>query len=277
MASRWETLEACERSVQERGTVMLSTVHLSLVDVGEGELIRVGSAPRPEFIDWRYGPRIVQDAPRPGVLQRLLAKLPDPPVEGYDPYRGALNVAASTPWLASPFLGSASALTHLFSQIPLAPRCPSCERPLALRPWQFQELRLVRSHQGSGILASCALCQGLVQVPLRDARPALRLGLSVVTPPTSLRRIASLVAKELESLGGPRGLLELLSGSGVTLADLDPGYRSGLLVSLDESAEAEALEAEWREAEEMAAIMDGELSYVPGFEEFRSEILKQGD
>jgi hypothetical protein len=49
--------------------------------------------------------------------------------------------------------------------------------------------------------------------------------------------------------------------------------RGALLIALDERAEAEALEAEWREAEEMAAIIDGELSQVPGFDAFRKEIL----
>jgi hypothetical protein len=271
--SRWETLEACERSVRDWGRIQLSTAHLSLVDIGDGELIRIGPAPRPELMDWRYGPGLPEEVRRPGFLHRVLSRLPAPPVEGYDPYRGALGVAASAPWLASPFLESASALTYLFSQVPLAPECPSCRRPLALRPWEFQEVRLIESDRGAGILATCALCQCLVDLPLMEARPTLRLALSVVTPPGSLRPIAHVVAEEMESVGGPSGLLEVLSASGATLADLDPCHRAGLLVSLDETAEAEALEAEWREAEEMAAIMDGELSQVPGFEEFRREIL----
>jgi hypothetical protein len=271
--SRWETLEACERSVRDRGTVRLSTTHLSLVHVGKGELIRIGKAPRPEFMDWRYGPRLSADAPRPGFLQRVLAGLPAPPVDGYDPYRFTLSVAASAPWLASPFLESASALTYLFSQVPLAPECPSCKRSLALRPWEFQSVRLLGSDRGPRVAAPCALCRSPVDISLADARPTLRLGLSLVTPPPSLRRIAHVVAEEMESLGGPEGLLDLLTAPGATLADLDPEHRAGLLVSLDETAEAEALETEWREAEEMAAIMDGELSHVPGFEEFRREIL----
>ncbi len=44
-------------------------------------------------------------------------------------------------------------------------------------------------------------------------------------------------------------------------------------MALDEQSEAELLEAEWREAEELAAIVDGELSQVRGFEEFRRRIL----
>jgi hypothetical protein len=276
MDSRWETLEECERSVHDRGRVMLSTAHLSLVEVGGGELIRIGAAPRPEFIDWRYGPRLPGEESRPGFLQRVLAGLPPPPVDGYDPYRFTLQVAASRPWLASPFLESASALTYLFSQVPLAPECPSCGLPLALRPWEFQEVRLIRTDGGPRVLGPCALCRTTVDIPLVEARPALRLGLSVVTPPPSLMRISHAVAEEVESLGGPGGLLDLLTEAGASVADLDPMHRAGLLISLDETAEAEALEAEWREAEELAAIMDGELSHVPGFQEFRRQILDQG-
>ena len=51
------------------------------------------------------------------------------------------------------------------------------------------------------------------------------------------------------------------------------GTRAGLLIALDELAEADALEAEWRNAEELAAISDGELTSVPGFQEFRQKVL----
>lgn len=270
--SRWETLEECERSVQDRGKRLLTSPNLSLIDVGEGELIRIGAAPRPEFVDWRYGPRLPGKPARPGFFQRLLSRLPSPPLEGYDPYRGAFGLAASSPWLGSPFMESASALTYLFSQVPLAPECPSCGRPLALRPWEFQSLRVLPGNRGTGILASCAFCQTRVEVSLQEARPTLRLGLAVTTPPSALRRMASVVAEELDAAGGPAGLLDLISTSGAALADLDLDLRAGLLISLDEAAEAEALEAEWKEAEEMAAIMDGELTHVPGFEDFIREV-----
>ena len=42
-------------------------------------------------------------------------------------------------------------------------------------------------------------------------------------------------------------------------------------------SEMEALESEWKGAEEMAAIMDGELTEIPGFDEFRQEILDQDE
>ena len=57
------------------------------------------------------------------------------------------------------------------------------------------------------------------------------------------------------------------------MGELDVQTRAGLLIALDETAEVEALEAEWKTAEELAAISDGELSDVPGFEVFRKEVL----
>jgi hypothetical protein len=123
------------------------------------------------------------------------------------------------------------------------------------------------------VQASCAFCFSEVTVDLAVARPALRMGLGLVTPGDHLRVVAARSALELDAAGGPLGFLRDLSKTRATLGDLDEPGRSGLIISLDEMAEMEALEAEWRRAEEMAAIMDGELSQVPGFDEFKRKIL----
>lgn len=273
MEDRWETLEACERAVRDHGRVRLETPNLALITVGAGELIRVGGPPRTEFVDWRYGSRLTGGGIRPGFWARLLARLPEPPPEGYDPYRGVYGMVDQTPWLASPFLDAASSLSYLFSQLPLAPRCPSCRRPLAVRPWDFQRVTLVPEGAGVEVLARCGFCDQEVAVPVREARPVLRLGLGLVTPPRILRSVAEVAAEELDRLGGPGGLLSALSRERSLLGELGDETRAGILIALDEIAEAEALEAEWREAEELAAIADGELTEIPGFDAFRREVL----
>jgi hypothetical protein len=101
------------------------------------------------------------------------------------------------------------------------------------------------------------------------------MGLSLVTPPGTLQTIASGAAEGVDALGGPLEFLEALSSSRFLLGDLDLPRRVGLIISLDEMAEMEALEAEWRASEEIASIMDGELSDVPGFDSFRQEILDE--
>ncbi len=271
---RWETLEACKEAVAKRGKGVLSTPHLTLVDVGEGELIQVGQAHRPEFVDWRYGPRL--PGYRPGFWSRLIAGLPSPPLEGYDPYRGILSPPAAGVWLASPFLEVAAPLSYLFTQVPLAPRCPACARPLVLHPWEFQGLRFLSASPSLALLAPCAFCGTRVELGVGAARPTLRLALGVVTPPPVLRGKATEAARELGGVGGGEAFLASLSRDGTSLGEMDALARCALLIALDEMAEADALEAEWRVAEEMAAIMDGELTEVPGFEAFREQVLTEG-
>lgn len=273
LEDRWETLEACEEAVGKAGREVLRTRHLSLVRVEEGELIRVVDPPRPEFVDWRYGPALPGTRKVGGFLSRILSRLPPPPPEGYDPYRRIFTHFRETPWVASPFLEMASPLTYLFSQLPLTPECPSCHGPLVLRPWEFQDLRVVAQQGSEGIMARCGLCREQVVVPLRGARATLRLALGMVTPTERLETEAARAAQVLEESGNLHRFLGQLATGGVSLGHMSPPVRAGFLIALDEDAEGEALEAEWRKAEEVAAIYDGELSEVPGFEEFRNRIL----
>lgn len=277
MDSRWETLQACEEAVGEGGKVLFSSSHLSLVRVGKGELIRVGAPPRPEFLDWRYGSTLAKAQKRPSFWRRILGGLPPPPVGGYDPYKGLEGSATlGSEWFASPFLDQASVLTYLFSQVPLAPRCPSCSSPLALFPWHFQDIEFLSDREVPSVLVPCALCDQEVSVDLRTARPTLRLGLGLVTGSSTLTEVVPGVAAELDRMGGAQAFLRHLTSSRSTVGTLSLPEKAGLIVSLDEVAEMEALEAEWRAAEEMALIMDGELSDVAGFESFRREVLGPG-
>jgi len=276
MEDRWETLESCERAVHDRGVERLRTPHLSLFDVRDGELIRVGNPARLEFVDWRYGPRISSPPRKQGFLSRVLSGLPPPPPAGYDPYKRVFSMEDESPWFASPFLESAASLKYLFSQLPLAPSCPACARPLALKPWHFQSLRVLQDSGGLSLLAQCAFCSEEVLPTLNEARPALRLALGMVTPPTVLMKTADLAARGLDEGGGTAQFLTRLSREGLALGELTLPDRSALLIALDEGAETQALESEWKMAEELAAISDGELSQVPGFEAFRRQILQDG-
>lgn len=123
------------------------------------------------------------------------------------------------------------------------------------------------------VLAQCGFCGEDIHVPLTEARPALRLGLSIVVPPPLLRRAAEAGLEELDGRGGPAGFLDDLCRAASPLGHLETRTRAGLIIALDELAEGEALESEWRTAEELAAISDGELTRVPGFREFRRRIL----
>lgn len=288
LALRWETLEGWEAAVRDRGRVLLDAEVLTLVEVEEGQVVRVGSPPpMTTWGGWRYGLSLPDPpAPRPGFLQRLLGGLPPPPLEGYDPYGltgplgGVAGTGGASRWLGSPFLERAHPLTLVFSSVPFAPRCPSCARPLALAPWDFHLLTFVTTAEHPSAPASvelrCGQCHTLVTLPVDIVRPSLRLGLSILDTGLDARRVGKAAGEALERVGGGRLLLEGLARVGAPLGDLGRTERVALGIALDARAEADALVDEWRRAEEITAIIDGELTEVEGFEAFRARILDEG-
>lgn len=276
LEERWETMESLERQARDRGRTLLRSEHLDLVDLGREHILRVGRAPRPELAGWRYGD-LLPPAPRGGVLswlRRLILALPSSAF-GYNAGHGVglFEAASADRWFASPFVDEAATLTAAFLHIPLAERCPSCGGPLAVAPWAFQSLRLTGEAGQPAVVSTCALCDREVAVPARDARAALRLGLSIVNRKATERPLVEEAARQIDRAEGAEGLLVRLSGREPALGELPLADRVALGIALDEQSEAELLEAEWREAEELASIVDGELTRVDGFDEFRRRVL----
>ena len=152
-------------------------------------------------------------------------------------------------------------------------KCPSCGGPLALAPWSFPSVRLTEERSGPAVMATCGVCGADVGVSLSAARGALRLGLSIVNRRLRDRALVEAAARTLDRSEGPEGLLVALADEEPSLGELRTRDRLALGFALDEQSEAELLEAEWREAEELAAIVDSELTDVLGFEEFRKRVL----
>jgi hypothetical protein len=91
----------------------------------------------------------------------------------------------------------------------------------------------------------------------------------------SIRESADSAAREIDKAEGRDGYLHSLAKERAALGELGALERVALAIVLDESAEADALEEEWRKAEEISAIMDGELTEIPGFQEFRRRVLEE--
>ena len=278
LEDRWERLEALERAARDRGRTVLRTEHLDLVETGKTQLIRVGRAPRPELAGWRYGD-VLPEAVRRGFLtwlRRAILGMPTTPF-GYGAGYGHLLVDTGQQerWLASPFLDDAPTLTAAFIHVPLADACPSCGGPLALAPWSFQRVRLTggTGADAPAVMATCGVCGDDVAVAIHAARGALRLGLGIVNRRLRQGQLVEDAARTVDRSDGPEGLVVALAREELTLGELTAPDRLALGMALDEQSEAELLEAEWREAEELASIIDSELTRVEGFEAFRRRIL----
>lgn len=270
--ARWEMLEQCERWARDTGKLLLKTEHLTLLDVDDTQLIRVGRPPRIEFADWRYSNRLDAFPIRPpGVFERLLLALPERPVEGYT-LQGATG-PLPTVWAGGAFIEHGSLLSGLFAEVPFAETCPACGDPLILHPANFSHVQLLRNTAGFGVSAQCALCAETVVVAAVDARVALRVGLAIVSRRHRKPKEIIGAAQRVEDSGTCMAFIDQIAQQQLPLGQLNARERLALWLSLDEWAEADALEAEWKTAEEIAAISDGELTNVKGFQEFRARVL----
>ncbi len=282
LEDRWEVLEQCERLVSDHGELLTATEHLALYWIGAvhagGQLVRVGQPPRLDYADWRYSARL-DDFPvqrRRGWIERLLA-LPERPVANLGIRIGAQyespGGALPSPWIGRPFVEHGALLTGLFMDVPLAERCPSCAGPFAIEPQTFGDVRLVLGAGAPAVAATCGLCGQEGSVPLPEARPTLRAAIAIVERNQRALPLVAAAVKPIDRAGGALPFLHRLADSGLDVGTMHDHERLALWFSLDEQAEGEALEAEWRHAEELESIFDRDVSEVKGFDEFRARVL----
>lgn len=265
---RWELIELCEREAR-RSRVLLTTDQLSLLQLGPTSLIRVGRPPRVEFAAWRYSDLLHATVRYTGLIGRIL-RLPERTVGGFigaDYHGGVVTIPPS--WYGSPFVEHGGLLTQLFATVPFAPSCPSCDQVLVLDPARFADVRFTVHAGEVEAVAMCALCDSEEAMPVVSARPTLRTGLAIITRHRQKAEAVTRAARSIDRAGGARALVERVARRRQPLGALPPTAHLALWIALDELAEAESLESEWRRAEELASIMDGELTCVPGFLEFR--------
>jgi len=286
LEDRWEVLERCERTVRDEGKLLLATEHLALYlvsgRVARGQLVRVGEPPRTDLADWRYSVRL-DEFPflrrRRRWIERLLA-LPERPVGNLesdaaaagDPYC-RMGFAVPRQWIGAAFIEHGALLTAFFSAIPLAERCPSCGGPFAIEPRRFGDTRLLLTHGTPAVAATCGLCGDEGSVSLLVARPTLRAAIAIVERTQRESALVDAAVRPIDRCGGALPFVEQLARRALDLGSMHERDRLALWFCLDEQAEAEALESEWRRAEELESILDDELTEVPGFEEFRGRVL----
>ena len=100
-----------------------------------------------------------------------------------------------------------------------------------------------------------------------DAQFALRRGLTFLNLARGGRQRAEDAARLVEGAGGPHQLIHDVARRELTLRSLAPERRLALEIAVDERAEVEELERQWKEADEIAEIADGMLSADPGVDE----------
>jgi len=265
---RLERIEALARAARE-GRMAAATEQVALIRWHGYDFVRVGKPPRLEFATWRYGERLK-------ARQREQLKFVVPLTVATVGLAVAVNVAAggsvgvfvwNMPNIArAMYTGIIGRRTVGLIEPPICERCGSLMR---LRAKHMAHARIVPdSTAGLGLVLSCPTCrsEGALLVGA-DAQAALRQGLTYLALARRGRERAEDAARLVEGAGGPERLIRDVARRELTLRSIAPERRLALEIAVDEQAEIEALERQWKDAEEIAEIADGLLSTTAELEE----------
>ena len=274
---RLERIEAVARAAQS-GRIAASTDQVALIRWERYDFVRVGKPLRVELATWRYGERLRN-------RQRERMKVVVPLTVAAIGLGIAANVAAgggfgvivwnihrAVDWVYLRIVGS-----RKISLIE-SPICARCGSIMQLRARHVQHARLVPDpHADMGVLLSCPRChQEGAQLTGIEAVQVLRQGLTYLNLVRGGRRRAEDAAREVDRVGGPDLLVRDVARRELPLRALRPERGLALEMAVDERAEVEELERQWREAEEIADIADGTLGSSTLVEEELRRLKKRG-
>jgi len=274
---RLERIEALARAAGE-GRVAAATEHVALIRWQAYDLVRVGKPRRLEFATWRYGERLK-------ARRREQLKFVVPVTVAAVGLAVAVNVAAggslgvfvwNMPNIARMlYTGMVGRRRVSFVEPPI---CERCGTVLRVQAKHIAYARVVREAQSDvALILSCPTCrtEGAMLVG-RDAQTALRQGLTYLAIARGSRQRVEDAARLVEGAGGPDQLIRDVARRELTLRSLAAERRLALEMAVDERAEVEELERQWRDAEEIAGIADGMLSTTTELEEELRRLKRRG-
>lgn len=270
---RWEALEALEKTRVDSGRVVASTDNIALVHAGDVEIVRVGQARLPEEAWWRYG-------------QALTARRTRYRTIGYVEKAAILLAAATTGgfiWLVHGRGINDALRWRRFGRTAWQGEvdCIACGRLLdRLSFRQTGRLHLTRDVEGEPALhLRCRRCYadgrtGEYQLEGIVGDYVLRRVMAYHHHFGASRRRVDEATRYIDRIGSPDGVTRELSKTGIRLDHLLDRERRTQAVALEIALNDEnerrllqmdlaELEARWRRAEEIAAIVDGELTPWP--------------
>lgn len=288
---RWEALEELEKLTRDRARLLSQTENIALLRAERLEIVKVGRANLAEQSWWRYGSELAQ---RRKKFKTLSAA-------------GAIGVGAAV-WggLTTGTIGFVAAWIlwdKLPGTIPDAARwlrfggdvwrgstrCPRCGHLFRKVPYR-QRGDLVLSHgresEPAELSYRCPRCrdfrEGGLHLHGREAEHTLKRVLAYHHFEGASERTVISATRLIQEAGSPTDLTRILLRDGKRLGDLGRTGGIALEIAANESSEQRLLELElseleahWRTEEELASIIDGELTPLPLLETLRRRVAGQ--
>ena len=277
LESRWEALQELEKLVTDKARVLSRTDNVALMRAGSLEIVRVGRAALHEEAWWRYGREFRRRRENYRKLTVAAAAGAAGVIAGSAATGGISFVAAWILWRRAPGVVTGGARWMRFGSTAWRGRgrCLRCGSTLTrVRFRERERLVVTGDEQSPGVVVSCVRCRGHEDAGQRleghEAGRVLRRVLAYHHFAGSSDQRVEGAVKLIDFAGGTERLPSRILGSGAALGSLSDTGRVALEIAVHEeherlllSMEVAELEAHWRREEELAAIIDGELTPDP--------------
>lgn len=285
---RWEALDELEKLTRDRARLLSKTDNIALLRAGGLEIVRVGRAQRTEEAWWRYGRELAErrrNWKQLGTVGTLAAGAVV--VGGW----AAGGVSMLGIWLVMNNGGDtlrdgARWLRFGSSAWRGEERCPKCGHPF--RALAYRDRHRFGLFPGSDageldIVARCPRCGQYQDAGLRltgdDAARTLRRLLAYHHFAGASEQRVRTAARLIQEAGSASDLQRIVVRDGKRIGDLGRTGGIALEIAANEQNEQHLLELELaeieahgRREEELASIIDGELTPLPLLEQVRRTI-----
>jgi len=288
---RWEALEELEKLVRDRSRLLSQTDNISLLRAGRLEIVRVGQANLAEQAWWRYGREITKRRKKFKTLSTAGAIGAGAAIWGGMATGGMSFIAAWLLWdnLPNKLPDAARWLRFGGDAWRGRTRCAKCGYTFRRVTYRRRDrLILLRSNDSAptGLAYQCPRCgdfrEGGLQLRGPEAEHTVRRVLAYHHFEGADERTVSSATRLIQEAGSPQDLSRILLRDGKRLGELGRTGGIALEIAANESSEQRLLELElaeleahWRTEEELAAIIDGELTPLPLLEALRRKVTGQ--
>lgn len=281
---RWEALEELERLTTDKARVLAQTEQIALLRAENLQIVRVGRANLAEEAWWRYGRELVGRYSRHQKIALAAAVAGTAAVTGQFVFgiagmAGLVNLFTVIPQFAHAY----KFRSHGWRGEAPCPCCPGVLRSLSMQ--ETRTLLVIPGDEGYEVRVQCRRCgrrnpEAGYRIPAADQERLLQRALAFQNYSGASEKQVIEATRLLESAEWPGNLTRPI-GYKVDRAPLNRlprNARIALEIGVNREAEqtlleleVQELEARWREEEELAAIIDGELTPAP-----RPDLLRDG-
>ncbi len=290
---RWEALEELEKLVRDRARLLSQTDNVALLKVGPLEVVRVGRAELVEEAWWRYGRELTS---RRATYKKL--SLAGTVAAGAVAVGGWATGAAGLMgvwwlWGRAPEAVTGAARWLRFGSAAWRgdAACQRCGHVFRTLRYKERSGLVLLPGTGDGEVAEvvrrCPSCgtvrEGGLHLTGTASEHVLRRVLAYHHYAGASENRVRSAARLIQEAGTSRDLARIVVQEGRRLGDIQRTGAIALEISANEHAEQRLLEMEladleaaWEVEEELASIVDGELTDMPLLEQLRRRVAGQG-